>query len=453
MKRIKKRIKQVSLITVILFLFQLFSPVFYEKLQAEIYMSVSGKVIDGDNSQGVRGVKILLFDEKNAYPFSQNITDNNGCFTFDMIPPGNYSMYAYAFGDYALDYISKMVTVKRGKNVTGINFTLEKSGNISGTAYQSDGITPLSNTVVMAKSSDSFGRAVTDSNGNYTIMNLKKGNLYIIGVIPDKYTVASEENVVVIPGQTTKVNLILSNCTTTISGTVKSSKDGNNIQGAYILIYGESDRGIDITNSSGQYTVKGFSEGKYDIIIAAKGYKPFQKSGIVISPGQHTVINFDLEPAEQKSSGIRRYEDKKSKLGVNISPNMKDNDVEKNKKIGYLILKNTFFISNAYAQTTSEQEQCRICLDDPQLSQYNNAIAARSGCINVCFYDMIIRCVALTIACGAIGIACWIALGTPLAFRLCLEAGGCTAEAIVCWVGNIMYCWEVTCPPVPCPSG
>ena len=73
------------------------------------------------------------------------------------------------------------VNVSPSTNTTGINFTLDPSGSISGHVYRADGMTPLSGALVMSKLlSGTFGAAMSGADGAYTIAGAPPGNNMVI---------------------------------------------------------------------------------------------------------------------------------------------------------------------------------------------------------------------------------------------------------------------------------
>ena len=124
-------------------------------------------------------------------------TDASGTFTISLLPEGNVVLHA---SNETQDYFREFYTVSgagttdcnqadevavtAGSDTSGINFTLEQGGSVSGTVFDEDGVTPIQNLWIIADSDpcrpDWLGVACTNSSGEFTIHCLPAGNVYVV---------------------------------------------------------------------------------------------------------------------------------------------------------------------------------------------------------------------------------------------------------------------------------
>lgn len=267
------------------------------KSYAELYMSISGAVIDAETQFGIAGVEILAIKE-NAPPEEARTvtTGKNGIFILRSIPAGKYEFYIKQIPNYAVNRKPFTVILDKGKNVVDLSIELIKSGSISGFVYNHDG-TPVKNAIVGAYTPEGnviFGSS--DENGKYLISNIKETNMATIAVLPDGYSGVFKENISVRKGQQTQgINFIIDpDLSTGITGVVKGT-DGSLISNAIILLYGEKGGGHTITDSSGKFTIFGLVPSNYTAKIVASGFQ-ISESNIQIFYKKLTENNFVLTP-------------------------------------------------------------------------------------------------------------------------------------------------------------
>lgn len=115
-------------------------------------------------------------------------TDAQGCYTIRHLRQGsNYAICAKA-ENFVSDSTTG-VSVIEGQTTAGIDFSLAGSGGaISGTVYQSDGQTPVSNAIVaISVDGKSWGQEITESDGMYRLSGLQ-GGTYRVFALAEGYT-------------------------------------------------------------------------------------------------------------------------------------------------------------------------------------------------------------------------------------------------------------------------
>lgn len=227
--------------------------------RADLYMNVSGKVIDDATKAGIPNVAITAFrpTDKNT-PFLNATTDQNGVFIFQGLTAGDYQLNIEPNPGYVRTVT--VVTVPNGKNLNNVVISLKKSGFISGTVLRADG-TPLNKALLIAVSTEGYKSTVTTaSDGTYVMKDL----------IPSTYKVhamaANVEqefimNINVTEGQTTaNVNFVLGALNQGIQGII-TDVSGNPIQEVVVFASSNGSQAMGVTDATGHYSIQGLNAG------------------------------------------------------------------------------------------------------------------------------------------------------------------------------------------------
>jgi hypothetical protein len=181
------------------------------------------------------------------------------------------------------------------------NFSLPKTGSISGTVTERDGITPIHKAEILAFGPNGgAGFAASETNGTYRVSGLAQGK-YEIRVAASGFMETSKTGVIVTPGKETgDVDFPLSKGAS-ISGRVVTVEGMVPKKGASVLaIKGEEVAGYALTQEDGSYTLDGLSAGTYDVELQGEDVVV---KGIKLSDGQMTTgIDF-TPPATASISG------------------------------------------------------------------------------------------------------------------------------------------------------
>jgi hypothetical protein len=145
--------------------------------------TITGTVIDAVTSQPIANMHIDVTDYITNALVASADTDANGNYSLQ-VPPGNYKIHSNGMSNgllYVDEYydntyyvfLAAQITVSAGGSVTGIDFSLEPGGLVSGTAVDSDTSLPIPN-LLIGFSDNTTGapstNAVTDDNGNYSVV-------------------------------------------------------------------------------------------------------------------------------------------------------------------------------------------------------------------------------------------------------------------------------------------
>ena len=224
------------------------------------------------------------------------------------------------------------MTVTGGADTSGINFTLDAGGSISGRIYEADGVTPVAGADVWAEQQGSGGNRVeSGADGSFTIKGLASGNYQVQaqaeGFAREFYPGTTDENAatavtVTVDGNTTGIDFTL-DVGGTISGTVYEADGSTPVDGALVLAqpfsaawpaFGPTREAT--TNADGTYTIVGLAPGDHRVI--ALGFKsglalemytgviePQAATKVLVNPGADTGgIDFKLVPGGSISGRV-----------------------------------------------------------------------------------------------------------------------------------------------------
>lgn len=271
--------------------------------------SISGSVSGEFTDNTIAGVVVSVWSPDNPFFYGTAKTDDNGEYTIVSLKTGEY--YASASKEkYLTEFYENaetitdaaLIQVSEPDETGGINFTLSEGGKISGRVTDEDG-DGISNAYIEAGSTlwfikpdsvffdsilvDSWGSAITDENGHYTVTGLHGGDYYVsvhagdaIGRYFQFYDNAHSIDdatpvVVVIEQETTGIDfeLPLTSFKGEVKGTV-TDRDGNPLQNAFIRITTADDSSFALrvplpygtTDENGQYHIKEIPYGNYYVL-------------------------------------------------------------------------------------------------------------------------------------------------------------------------------------------
>jgi heat shock protein HspQ len=278
MKGLIKRIKVISLMTVIFLGFGLIL-IFSTTSYATIYSNISGVVIDLDTKQPVSDLWVICvpkdIKEGEKAPWYSGKTDKNGRYIIEMVPPGEYQIFIDPENEYLQIPKIKEITVIRGKNLVDILIFVKQCISISGRVFMEDGITPAKNVILTAIPENweiTLSESLSNEEGSYVLKKLEHNSKYTIyASLPGYASVYKELQTPNINEKIENVNFILGNASTTLSGKVVSN--GTLVADAEIVATSLDCSGYTKTNSEGEFIIKGLKEGIYTVIIRKKGYE------------------------------------------------------------------------------------------------------------------------------------------------------------------------------------
>ena len=237
---------------------------------AEMYSSISGRVIAEDTGRGLGGVIVDAVSVEGDH-FS-TVTNDEGLYVIkDLKARKNFMTFAKKHFPYIIEEFPTEVTLSVGKNLVNVNYAFKLGGSISGTVYSEDGVTPLSKVGVSAEvpghpeGIDDSKAVLTDSNGRFLLQGLPESDKCTVTIMVPGHVDMTREVRVVKGDITEGINFVVKHDDITgISGYVKSSIDGRPIENAEILLFASGRIiGSGVTDANGKYFVKGLPPGRY----------------------------------------------------------------------------------------------------------------------------------------------------------------------------------------------
>jgi len=225
-----------------------------------------------------------------------DLTDSNGRYDLN-VASGNYTVSVKRLG-----YLSqpKNATVPVNMTTT-VNFVLVP--NLAEMGWIAGNVTNTNTTLPIEGASVEVNGFSTQTNatGRYKIQVPAPEN-YSVTASKNGYFDKTVSNVSAKPGNTTFVNIALTPVPPpvgTLEGNVTDASTHMPIENAVIMAGNKSAE----TNSSGRYKIE-LSPGTYNVTSSKKGYINQTKTGIVITAGNVTTLDFALVEAQIKATVI-----------------------------------------------------------------------------------------------------------------------------------------------------
>lgn len=270
-------------------------------LKLAIPAAVRGRVIDALSREGVKGATGQFTDVDSwrdggsqALSF---VTDDNGYFSLNSVPAGNYMLSVQAKGYAAFDGWRGLGRINLAggdeKNIGDIALML--AARITGRVV-SEGGTPVAGANVDLKQSNQWGgwssnSTQTAEDGTFTISEVEPGT-YSLQVRAKGYALAEVAAQPIEPGQELNVGDIKLGKGLLLSGIV-SDGDGKPVAGAIVILQKPSDSSTwfqqgeevsrDDTDANGRFELAGALEGSFTLRATATGFaaywQPLKVSG------------------------------------------------------------------------------------------------------------------------------------------------------------------------------
>ncbi len=155
--------------------------------------SISGYIFQSDGIVPIANASIYAESVGGSYHSEGNATSvPDGSYTITGLYPGNYRVRSWA-SSFLAEYYKDVydlnaftsVSVNAPNKTSGINFTLDKGGTVSGHVYKADGITPVVNASIVAYpignnlGYSSYGSSLSGADGSYNVAGLYTGSYRI----------------------------------------------------------------------------------------------------------------------------------------------------------------------------------------------------------------------------------------------------------------------------------
>lgn len=265
---------------------------------------IAGNVIAENDSLPLANAHVVAFLRVNPRIARHTVTDNNGDYLVDALPPGSYAVRADAVG-YRSEFYddvreladATLIDIAATETVEDVDFTLGIASAIRGVVTSEVDGSPIAGARVHVFDSPFFNVRLpvfretrTNEDGEY-ILQVRPGEYYVFataegfnGEFYDNTTNLKEADLVAVfaDSHTTGIDFALSR-RGSLSGTATNETNGEPIIGAAVEAFSEtplinfanSIAGFRArTDSSGNYTIENVPSGKYLVLSHAEGYLP-----------------------------------------------------------------------------------------------------------------------------------------------------------------------------------
>jgi hypothetical protein len=265
---------------------------------------IIGRVVDKETGEILPSVEIIAFKLENGQMTTKiysDITDSTGAYLIDRITPGEYLITVYPVEyDVRKKYLFKpseqKINVSGGKSVIELKFFLQRGGTVSGTIFQNDGITPLSNADIYAFTDKGYFQITkTDSRGRYILSGLKPQNLFQLKITTNGYYLEKENLSIGLGENIDNIDFILPRETPTqIEGAVILEGTNNTVSNTGVIFLNEKNFAISLTDNLGKYSIIGLHSGTYEVFAYAEGYSELHKIDVIITDGMINKVDLIL---------------------------------------------------------------------------------------------------------------------------------------------------------------
>lgn len=274
------------------------------------------KVFPNGEQQPVAGATVVLFGlgEQDGHDFETH-TNGEGLYVFENVPAGRYLIKAW-FGEFEPQQFE--INVYAGQ-ITEKHFYFHMEGEepqfgaVDGYVYRVDGESefPVSGATVKlfrASHPDVKRTATTNQNGYYKFEEVAPGENWVVTAFHQSYGEAAEDGVVVVAGETTRVDLVLHGGGGG-HGAIKAivvDQHGEPIHGALVKIRVQNGELVaqGETNSSGYIVVDGLPAPQTYSVKAFKWERNSDEVNAFVEPGGLVVVTLTIERPSAEENGM-----------------------------------------------------------------------------------------------------------------------------------------------------
>ena len=292
------------------------------RLKAEVTSAtevLAGRVVDdsgaaiagaGVRASHPRGTRLPGAEDGDA-PLAEAITDADGRFLLERLPPGRYDVFAGVLGRVS----TTVSNVEAGRR--DLVLTLARGARLTGRVHDERGAPVASFQLELQLHHGPLERelgtvlTVVDPDGRFTVEGLAPGTYTLrvaaYGLAPAAPTVSVPPNV----RDVGPVDVTLQPGAR-LEGQVVKSGGGGPIAGARVEVegglYGASLSTVfdAMTDTSGRFTVEGLAPGMLSLSVRAPGHDTRIVSGVTVGPGASPLAPIELNPVAD--GGTERVE-------------------------------------------------------------------------------------------------------------------------------------------------
>jgi hypothetical protein len=282
-------------VIVIFGLFVLLLGAFMGNVHAELYMSVSGKVVRADTGTGLQGINVVLMSPSRG-KVTETTSTAQGLFVLKNVPKGIYDLLAFSDDQFIMSLSSPIpVEVPSGKNVVGVPVKLRRGCSIKGRVISNAGYS-----IPQARIISQVASTSTDGNGYFQLKGISPG-ITNIGIAPVaigvKAVSASCE-----AGTVSDLGDIIFSVDPELSirGTIKDTS-GAPVPDALILATdGTASAAYTYPKADGSFFITGINNSRYKLYVIAYGYDAVTLTDISVPSSGTSIV---LKPASVSTSG------------------------------------------------------------------------------------------------------------------------------------------------------
>lgn len=241
--------------------------------------AIAGTVTDQDGKPA-EGAEVSVTIGHETYITT---TDSHGKYTLIDLPEGmGYTVTASKDG-YETGSVSD-VDVTIGETASGKDMVITlNSGTITGQVTDDSG-KPVEGAAVSVVDGNRIRTAITDEQGNYSIINVTSASGYIVRASKEGYIDGTAEGISVTTGKTTEnANITLMRNVGSITGIVTNS-DGEPVAGAKVTAVSGQDRYVTTSDALGTFEFEDILAGRDYILTASKdGYYDGKVEGVSVA--------------------------------------------------------------------------------------------------------------------------------------------------------------------------
>ncbi len=258
---------------------------------------LGGTVTAASSGAPIAGATVEVIFEGTVIQFEE--TDASGNYFFEGLPPGSYFVKAQKTN---FQTATSGAIVKIGMTTT-VNFALQSSfGTLSGHVASASTGMPLAGAFIEVEFEDQVEfSTLTDALGNYKILGIAPG-LYVINAHATNFQTGTQPASIEVD-KTTIVDFSLQPNPATLHGQVTDANTHLPISEAFIqLKLNNIVTNHTLSDSNGNYTIRGIAEGSYSAICHAAQYEIAFQS-VSFAAGQIQTLDFALISGSGDVSG------------------------------------------------------------------------------------------------------------------------------------------------------
>jgi len=259
---------------------------------------IAGRVIRAGGSPKEGATVVAATGGKRA---GLTVTREDGSYVLGELPAGTYKVEVLGMDDTIAG-----IVLAEGQTVTGIDFALPTAATLSGKVTDATSGLPIEGVTVAASRHTPVdglpivaGLARTDSNGKYTIENLKAG-VYSVDVRRPGFEAQKKDSLSVAANQDVSgldFSLGRIERAGSIAGTARDSITGTPLKDARVSLFDAPENpallGASVlTDSNGSYTLEWLPPGRYGVYVTEAGHAIDCRGNVTVGADSTTHVDF-----------------------------------------------------------------------------------------------------------------------------------------------------------------